>query len=82
MHQNTEILYRDHNLWLRGWLRRKLGCSETAADLAHDTFIRLLTNRQLASRLQKLRAFLVKVAQDHVDCKVHFLITINFIFVI
>ncbi|MYL22311.1 sigma-70 family RNA polymerase sigma factor [Halomonas alkaliantarctica] len=35
-------LYRENQSWLRGWLYSRLGCSETAADLAQDTFLRLL----------------------------------------
>ncbi|MFP1680962.1 sigma-70 family RNA polymerase sigma factor [Alloalcanivorax sp. C16-1] len=35
-------LYRGHHGWLRGWLCQRLGCSETAADLAQDTFVRIL----------------------------------------
>ncbi len=34
--------YFDHHHWLQGWLRKKLGCPHHAADLAHDTFMRLL----------------------------------------
>jgi len=40
---STETLYRDHNSWLRNWLRRKLGCSHLAADLAQDTYVRLMS---------------------------------------
>ncbi|WP_268630650.1 sigma factor, partial [Escherichia coli] len=35
-------LYCDHHRWLRSWLHRRLGNAADAADLAHDTFIRLL----------------------------------------
>ncbi|WP_312155700.1 sigma factor, partial [Pseudomonas sp.] len=37
-----EVLYGTHRGWLHGWLRRSLGCSQQAADLAQDTFVRLL----------------------------------------
>jgi RNA polymerase sigma-70 factor (ECF subfamily) len=37
-------LYLNHNSWLRSWLRQRLHCSETAADLAQDTFLRLLAS--------------------------------------
>lgn len=37
-------LYQNHHGWLRGWLYGRLGCSESAADLAHDTFVRLLSS--------------------------------------
>ena len=31
------LLYADHHGWLSGWLRSRVGCSHTAADLAQDT---------------------------------------------
>ncbi|MFT4103403.1 MAG: sigma-70 family RNA polymerase sigma factor [Burkholderiaceae bacterium] len=40
--QQIESLYSDHHGWLLGWLRRKLGNAFDAADLAHDTFVRVL----------------------------------------
>ncbi|KPW15236.1 RNA polymerase sigma factor, partial [Pseudomonas cannabina pv. alisalensis] len=40
--QMTE-LYSDHHSWLQNWLRKKTGCSQRAADLAHDAFVRILT---------------------------------------
>lgn len=49
-----EQLYREHHGWLQAWLRRRLGQPETAADLAQDTFLRLL--RQPAALLEELRA--------------------------
>ena len=38
-------LYQDHTPWLRRWLRQKLGCSQQAADIAQDTFMRILVKR-------------------------------------
>lgn len=35
-------LYCDHHRWLQAWLLRRLGNEGDAADLAHDTFLRLL----------------------------------------
>ncbi|MFL9609593.1 sigma factor [Methylobacillus sp. Pita2] len=35
-------LYSSHHGWLYAWLRKKLGCQHIAADLAHDTFVRLM----------------------------------------
>ncbi|ADJ65980.1 RNA polymerase sigma factor [Herbaspirillum seropedicae] len=58
-----ETLYRDHHGWLRAWLRRKLGCTEQAADLAHDTFLRLLATRDVLSALKEPRAYLVTAAR-------------------
>ncbi|WP_104493426.1 sigma-70 family RNA polymerase sigma factor [Paracoccus denitrificans] len=55
-------LYADHHGWLHGWLRRKLGDSGDAADLAHDTFLRLLASRR--SRLgERPRALLTHIAK-------------------
>lgn len=54
-------LYRNHHGWLHAWLRRKLGCTHRAADLAHDTFVRLLKPGAL-SELREPRAFLTTVA--------------------
>jgi RNA polymerase sigma factor (sigma-70 family) len=62
VHQQVEALYSHHHGWLRGWLGRKLGDSHQAADLAHDTFMRLLA-REEALALQEPRAFLTTVAQ-------------------
>lgn len=36
-------LYSNHHGWLHDWLRRKMGNAGDAADLAHDTFLRVLT---------------------------------------
>ena len=37
-----QALYSDHHNWLHGWLRKRLGNSFDAADIAHDTFVRIL----------------------------------------
>jgi len=58
----VEVLYNDHHHWLTGWLRRKLGCPESAADLAQDTFIRVLTARETPTLVEP-RAFLTTVAK-------------------
>lgn len=39
---NVSALYASHGDWLREWLRRHTRCSYRAADLAQDTFCRLL----------------------------------------
>lgn len=41
-----EDLYSGHHGWLRSWLQKRLQCSETAADLAQDTFVRILLKEQ------------------------------------
>ncbi|MEN0035513.1 MAG: sigma-70 family RNA polymerase sigma factor [Cellvibrio sp.] len=55
-------LYSSHQGWLRDWLRKRLGCSETAADLTQDTFIRLLL-KDNAPQLESPRAYLSTIAK-------------------
>ena len=57
-----QALYSDHHGWLHAWLRKKIGCTHRAADLAHDTFLRLLA-RDEPLALHEPRAFLTTVAQ-------------------
>ncbi|HEY0296261.1 MAG TPA: sigma-70 family RNA polymerase sigma factor [Bordetella sp.] len=59
-----EALYADHHGWLVAWLRGKLGCSHQAADLAQDTFLRVLLKRQedLQKGLKSPRAYLTTIA--------------------
>jgi len=59
----VQTLYADHHGWLKSWLRRKLGCSEQAADLAQDTFVRLLFSPHSLSGLKEPRAFLTTTAK-------------------
>ncbi|MGB6104187.1 MAG: sigma-70 family RNA polymerase sigma factor [Pusillimonas sp.] len=40
--QEIASFYSNHHGWLRGWLHRKLGNAFDAADLAHDTYVRIL----------------------------------------
>jgi len=56
-----EALYGDHHGWLRGWLRRKLGNAFDAADLAHDTYLRLLVSGS-RPRPEQSRSFLTQIA--------------------
>mgnify|MGYP006152980113 CR=1 FL=1 len=63
-HQHAvQTLYEDHHSWLCGWLRRRLGCSEHSADLAQDTFIRVLTQRKTLE-LREPRAYLSTIARS------------------
>ena len=59
----TETLYRDHHLWLRGWLRGRLKSSQDAEDLAQDTFLRVLRAPQKVEDLHEPRNFLVTIAR-------------------
>jgi RNA polymerase sigma-70 factor (ECF subfamily) len=60
--EQLDQLYNNHHGWLHGWLSRKLGCHHRAADLAQDTFVRLLA-REEAISLREPRAFLTTVAR-------------------
>lgn len=70
-HDQIVSLYSDHHGWLRGWLRKSIGCSETAADLAHDTFIRIMqkqradTNFALSYPRRYLRMVANSLMVDH-----------------
>ncbi|HKS13202.1 MAG TPA: sigma-70 family RNA polymerase sigma factor [Pseudomonas sp.] len=59
---SVEGLYHAHHNWLTQWLRRRLGCPHSAADLAQDTFVRLLQLRE-APQLIEPRAFITTVAK-------------------
>jgi RNA polymerase sigma-70 factor (ECF subfamily) len=43
LQRDVAALYTTHHGWLQGWLRKKVGNAFDAADLAQDTFVRLLT---------------------------------------
>ena len=60
---NVAQLYRDHHGWLSVWLRRKLGNSFDAADLAHDTFVRLMAGRRRTEAGAEPRALLTHIAK-------------------
>lgn len=61
--ESIGTLYADHHPWLRAWLRKKLGCVDQAADLAQDTFLRVLSSQQPPPLLNEPRAFLTTIAQ-------------------
>lgn len=55
-------LYLQHNSWLRGWLRKRTGCSADAADLAQDTFLKVLKAHDILV-IQRPRQFLSTIAK-------------------
>lgn len=66
MQQHMHTLYSNHHGWLHGWLRRKMGCTEQAADLAQDTFVRILASQNTAEKVQAIeepRSYLATIAQ-------------------
>jgi RNA polymerase sigma-70 factor (ECF subfamily) len=62
--RQVHILYTNHHGWLYGWLRRKLGNACDAADLAHDTFVRVMVARRLPAQPgEEPRALLTHIAK-------------------
>lgn len=61
-HRHIGSLYSEHHGWLAAWLSHKLDCRNLGADLAHDTFVRLLTAR-LPEDLREPRAYLTAIAK-------------------
>jgi len=59
--------YTEHHGWLSAWLRRRLGCSHSAADLAQDTFVRVLLRPQVLPTLREPRAYLSTLAKGVVS---------------
>ncbi|MFJ4132073.1 sigma-70 family RNA polymerase sigma factor [Pseudomonas cyclaminis] len=58
----VQALYCTHHNWLNTWLRSRLGNAADAADLAQDTFVRLL-QRTERFELKAPRAFLRTIAR-------------------
>lgn len=61
-HDSVQSLYQHHHSWLNTWLRSRLGNAADAADLAQDTFVRLLQRREQLE-LNAPRAFLRTIAR-------------------
>ena len=59
---NFTGLYVEHSTWLQGWLRRRIGDTFTAADIAQDTFLSLLDGKIAAQEIREPRPFLATVA--------------------
>lgn len=60
---SVESLYSGHHRWLTHWLRRHVRCPEQAADLAQDTFMRLISQRKQVL-LSHPRAYLSRIARS------------------
>lgn len=59
---SVHSLYVDHHGWLKGWLRAKVGNGFDAADLAQDTFLRVIKASN-AHEIRQPREYLVTVAR-------------------
>ncbi|HWH88869.1 MAG TPA: sigma-70 family RNA polymerase sigma factor [Pseudomonas sp.] len=57
-----EQIYEQHHSWLHGWLKGKLHNACDAADVAHDTFLRVLAARN-AAHIREPRDYLATVAR-------------------
>jgi RNA polymerase sigma factor (sigma-70 family) len=57
------LLYSEHNGWLKGWLRSRLGNSADAADLAQDTFVRVMAARS-SGPIREPRGYLSAIARS------------------
>lgn len=64
LHQHADIdkLYRHHHGWLFHWLRRQIGCAHSAADLAQDTYVRLISSNRIPTS-DHARRYLVQIAK-------------------
>ena len=63
--QQFEQLYVDHHSWLCSLLRRKLGNSVDAADLAHDVYLKLIKKGRVPSS-EDSRCHLTQIARGMV----------------
>lgn len=57
-------VYSEHHAWVLSWLRRKLGCSHNAADVAQDTFVRILSSRDALLRASESRGYIATIARN------------------
>ncbi|MCB5184254.1 sigma-70 family RNA polymerase sigma factor [Methylobacillus gramineus] len=55
-------LYDQHHRWLVKWLHGRVGCPQNAADLAQDTFTRVLAARETLY-VQEAKALLTMIAK-------------------
>lgn len=68
--QRFHTLYCQHHGWLQQWLRARLGSSVDAADLAQDTFVRVLGKPRALDEVREPRAWLSRIAHGLVVDKV------------
>ncbi|MGP1717976.1 MAG: sigma-70 family RNA polymerase sigma factor [Methylophilus sp.] len=56
-------LYHGHHLWLHQWFCKRLGCHFQAADLAQDTFVRVLIKQVEQQQFTTPRFYLLHIAK-------------------
>jgi RNA polymerase sigma factor (sigma-70 family) len=64
-YSNDELskLYDDHQGWLKGWLRKKLGDAADAADLTQETFLKILRHNRTDPVIEP-RPYLATIAKS------------------
>lgn len=62
LREQLTVLYTDNHSWLQGWLNKKLNCSHRAADLLHDTFVQLLSRKELI-KIREPKAYLMTITK-------------------
>ncbi len=60
---DIDTLYAYHSEWLLTWLRKQLACAEEAADVLHDTFVRVLALPGALHGVREPRAYLTTTAK-------------------
>ncbi|KTB66130.1 RNA polymerase subunit sigma [Pseudomonas fluorescens] len=58
----VQHIYEQHHSWLHSWLKGKLHNACDAADVAHDTFVRILGGRH-AAQIVEPRDYLATIAR-------------------
>lgn len=61
-HKLMHDVYSEHHAWVYGWLRKKLGCAHNAADVAQDTFLRILSSRDALLMARQSRGYIATIA--------------------
>jgi RNA polymerase sigma-70 factor (ECF subfamily) len=60
---SLDVLYLEHHQWLYQWLSRRLQCINDAADLSHDTYLRIMSSGRSPDTVKDCRPFLMQVAK-------------------
>lgn len=63
-HHSIGDIYHSHHQWLRSWLTGRLNCSDMAADLVQDTFVKIMQKQRAEAgfRIDYPRRYLRMVA--------------------
>ncbi|MFU8926895.1 sigma-70 family RNA polymerase sigma factor [Acinetobacter puyangensis] len=64
MHNTVEHLYQNHHAWLYRWLKSRLKQDCIAADLAQDTFVKLIEHQERYTHYDHPRALLTTIAKN------------------